>query len=576
MSKAFSKAFMWGSVGITSTGFLFYQLIGGPKFEITYELALSIAYGIPINSLILANWLRKNEIKSFLQPAVENPEISTGVVNLSLSLPILLANPDNIIQYIGGPLVFSWWTNCFLNSLGKFNPPYVKNVLKSVIHNKELVKNLNNYKKLEELLLNQDIYNDPAAVYYHLASLEFEKQNPDFEKAIDYTLKGLEGVKKKNVFEKYEKRFISKILELLGINIKSELNKAFVDLYHENIKRFVKNLNKFVEEKPSIGSKSVRVFALEKVKNSKLNNKKIELETEKAWSSLLEEILNNESSYKSFETIEGKNVYVINSYEFIKKMLILKEGSYEELKKEIENLEFIKKKGLEVVEPIKIVEYDNKFFLAQKYANGETVSELFKKTRNFDLIRNCLRQLKKMQEIFPKNNLNNSFYKTIKKIQNSELAEEVKNLFLKNMYVIFKRGSTNLVFDCDAHLSNFISENAIILDKPSRGYIHAEEDVAKLCGREKIYDNVEDKINEIAEVYKNKDFAETTIIFTAPKAITYTIFELQTEIKYSPEFLENGIKDLEYAQKSKKYSKKEIKSFEEIKKGLFKFQSMVA
>jgi len=174
-----------------------------------------------------------------------------------------------------------------------------------------------------------------------------------------------------------------------------------------------------------------------------------------------------------------------------------------------------------------------------------------------------------MHDIFPKKE-GSSIEKTINKIKNSALEEEIKNAFLENMELIFKN-STGLVFDCDAHLSNFISSEAVILDKPSRGYIHAEEDVAKLYGREKIYDNVEEKINDMVNFYGSEEFAKKTLLFTAPKAITYTLFEMQTEIKHSPSFLEEAIKDIEYSQK-----KKNMVGLEEIKKGLIKLQKIVA
>ncbi len=574
------KAFMWGSIGITSTGLLCNSYFGHGDISLNPEIAQTIIYGVPISALVLSNLFSKN--KSLLEKAVENPELSAGIVNLSLGIPTFFSNPEYGLQVLQGNLLTTGWTYYFLNALKPFNAPYFKSIINSFKLNKNLIKNLSNESALEALLLTQDVYKDPASIYYPLASLEFKKENPDFEKAIDYALKGLESVKKKPLLERLGRRGISKFLDVLKIDVKSDLHKAFVSLHHGNTKGFVKNLNKFVEGSPSIGSKSVRVFALEKTNNSQLASKETKQELANSWNSLLEEILSNPEIYERFQTIEGKPVYTINLYEFMKKMLVLKEGNLEELTDEYENLLKIREKNLEVVDPLKIVEFKGKFFLAQKYANGEQVSEVFEKTRDLTLVQKSIKLTSRLHGIFPKQEKNNSMERTIKKILKSQLPKSLAEKLAQELPLIYKHSSNQSVFDCDAHLDNFIlsQEKLVILDKPSRGYIFPEEDIAKLVDRGNIYVSVEEKLNDVVKNYsKDLKFGLSVLSLTTSKAITYSIYELSRQrIDYSREFLKNAIANLTYLQErhEKEYSLRESNNLESIKKNLTELQNIVA
>ncbi|MBI4918829.1 hypothetical protein HY837_02790, partial [archaeon] len=472
------KAFMWGSVGLTSAGLLYNSAFGHGNISLSPELAQTIIYGVPASALILSNLFAKKD--SLLESAVENPEISAGIINLSLGIPTFFSNPEYGMQVLQGNLLTTGWTYFFLNTLKPFKPPYFKSIIKSFRLNKDLIKNVNNERTLENLFLTQDVYKDPAAIYYPLSSIEFKKENPDFEKAIDYALRGLESVQKKPLVERWGRRGVSKVLDLLKIDVKSDLHKSLVSLHHGNTKEFINNINSFVEKNPSIGSKSVRVFSLEKTNTSKLANEEVKEELVNSWNSLLEEILSKPEIHESFHTIEGKPVYTINLYNFMKKMLVLKEGSYEELKDEYNNLLKIKEKNLEVVEPLKIVEHKGRFFLAQKYANGEQVSEVFEKTRDLSLVQRSIELTSKLHKVFPTQEKNNSLEKTITKILKSQLPKSLAEDLAKEIPLIYKHSSNYSVFDCDSHLDNFIlsGKDLVTLDKPSRGYIFPEEDIA--------------------------------------------------------------------------------------------------
>ena len=578
---------MWGSTGLTSAWLLGNHFLGNqPNYELNNpELRLALAYGLPtiavLASGVYQKYVKKKDLESIIQPAIENKELSVGIFNLIYTMPFLLsADPKvNQISNLASNLIMTYGIHFTLDHLNKFKPPYIKNFLNWIDLLFKIKKNENDLDRCEELINSTNYLQNKEESYSLLANIEMSKKQPDFEKAINYELKALENLETKpNLIQQFS-HYLTEFLRLILPIKKDNLEIAMGALRSSQTKSFITNINKFVEKKPSIGSKSLRVFSLEKVNSSRLKTEQVETELKQSWESLLEEMLNTPNTQESFQTIEGKPVYTINLYDFMKQMLVLKEGNYEELKYEQENLLKIKEQGIGVVEPIKIVEYDSKFFLAQKYANGELVSTAFERTKNLDLIKTILELTKKIHDLFPKKNENNSLKKTVHKILKSKLPTTLKSLLIKDLSVVYKYSSKISVFDCDAHLDNFILSNdqIIVLDKPSRGYIYPEEDYAKLIDRNEIYNNEQEKFEDLSSFCGEKT-AISTFALTTPKALTYAIYEMKFKLKHSLTFLRNAIKNIEYLQNNydSLYSLKELARLINLRKNLVEVQSIVA
>lgn len=580
---------MYGCIGLTSSVLLYNHFNPGiPNYELNYLEKILLAYGVPVLTALgtglYFKHIKKKELGSLLQPAVENKEISTGIFNLTHVLPVALSHDPNLnnLKILSLGLIVTTGVNFTLEHFSKHDPPYLSNCLNWV----ETLINVHKSKDPEEkqeLILSQQYFKDNRTINLLLANLEMQKENPDVEKAINHELIALEDYERKEnpitqVIYSTGQMLLPGARKILGIK-QNHLEEAVGALEYCRTNHFIKHINSFVEEQPSVGSKSLKVFALERIAKSK-KNEKISKELNNSWQSLLDEIFLQPEIHERFRTIEGKPVYTINLYNFMNKMLVLKEGNYEELKDEQDNLLRIKEQKLEVVEPIKIVQHKGKFYLAQKYANGEPISKVFQKTKDLRLVTEALEVTKTLHDFFPKKEKNDSQERTIKKILSSKLPNGLIEDLVRNLSVSYKLASNYTVFDCDAHLDNFIlsDEKIVILDKPSRGYIFPEEDYAKLVDRGQIYESVEQKFEDLIKASGDERISVSTLALTTPKAITYTIYEMNAGIKHSVDFLRNAILNLEFllSKQEKHYSIDELKALESTRFSLENLQSIVA
>lgn len=584
------KAFMYSCVGLSSAVLLNNHFNPGtPNYELNYLEKILLAYGVPaltvLGTGLYIKHVKKKEVESLLQPAVENKEISTGLFNLAHVLPVALSHDPSLnnLKILSLGLFVTTGVNFTLEHFSKHNIPYLSNCLNWVETLIDVYKSKSPEEK-QKMIISQQFFKDERTINLLLANLEMHKENPDIEKAINYELNALQDFGRKEnpltqLIYSTGQVLLPATRKILGVK-QNHLGEAVGALEYQRTNHFIKHINDFVEEKPSVGSKSLRVFALEKIAESNFQNRKISSELKISWESLLNEIMAQPEIHERFRTIEGKPVYTINLYNFMNKMLVLKEGNYEELKDEHDNLLRIKEQNLEVVEPIKIVQHKGKFYLAQKYANGEPISKVFERTKDLKLVTESLEVTKALHDFFPKKEKNDSQERTIKKIMNSKLPRSLIEDITQNLSVAYKLASSYTVFDCDAHLDNFILSNGriVILDKPSRGYIFPEEDYAKLVDRGQIYESIEQKFEDLLKASNNETQSISTLALTTPKAITYTIYEMNNRIVHSVNFLRNAVLNLKFIleKQERYYSSAELKNLAQLKFSLENFQSIVA
>ncbi len=584
------KTFMYGCVGLSSAVLLNNHFNPGiPNYELNYLEKILLAYGFPaltaLGTGLYVKYAKGKNLDSLLQPTVENKEISTGLFNLAHVLPVALSHDPSLnnLKILSLGLFVTTGVNFTLEHFSKHNTPYLSNCLNWVETLVDVYRSKSPEEK-QKMIISQQFFKDKRTINLLLANLEMHKENPDIEKAINHELIALQDFERKEnpltqVIYSAGQVLLPATRKILGIK-KNHLEEAVGALEYRRTNYFIKHINAFVEEKPSVGSKCLRVFALEKIAKSNFQSKKVNSELKNSWDSLLDEIMAQPEIHERFRTIEGKPVYTINLYNFMNKMLVLKEGNYEELKDEHDNLVRIKEQNLEVVDPIKIVQHKGKFYLAQKYANGEPISEVFERTKDLGLVTEALEVTKALHDFFPKKEKNDSQERTIKKIMNSKLPRNLIEEITQNLPVAYKLASSYTVFDCDAHLDNFIlsNERIVILDKPSRGYIFPEEDYAKLVDRGQIYESVEQKFEDLLKASNDEKQSISTLALTTPKAITYTIYEMSTKIKHSVHFLRNAVHNLEFllSKQEKHYSASELQSIDRMRLSLESLQSIVA
>ncbi|MBI2564563.1 hypothetical protein HYV79_01055 [Candidatus Woesearchaeota archaeon] len=545
-----------------------------------------------IPALILSKISKKHSSKS----VVENPELSAGIFyNTAIATSLMFYSQfprelmhikHAIIPFTAGSGIYTYF---FLKNLSKFNQPYIKNFINGLsfalkINKASKQKNTSTLEKLIQEEANR-IYRDPSHYYSQIASTEMQKNNPDIEKVIAYEKKSL-NQKKCSLLDKIVNYPLTLFIEskLFPKYRGHHLGKALYAYKYNDEKTFIQEYHSFINQEQSIASKAAYVFAIEAFLEKKTSNN-LEQEKNIAWKSLIGSIVKEK---QFFESIDNRKVYTVSIHNFLRTMLILREGPKEFLEQEMKNISSIKNAltaNCSVVEPIHISEHNGSYYLVEKFAPGNRLTENLSRSA----LQKSITCTKLIHNAFERKTEKECMKRATEKLRKIELPDDIKNLFASSMSILFDYASNYAVFDCDAHADNFFVQKTkqglriIALDKPSRGYVLPEEDITKLVNGHSFYKQLEQGWNQKKEDICNnydadKKFFYSCASLTPYKALSYAAYSIKFPIKLNNalSFLKNAIFDINMLIEETKPNKKNYSLYKIILKALSQTQSIIA
>lgn len=192
---------------------------------------------------------------------------------------------------------------------------------------------------------------------------------------------------------------------------------------------------------------------------------------------------------KMFERIDNYDVFRLAKGRLLENEVILKGGIRDAnpLERELELsrmlLEKLRGTEFQSVEPITVFDVQDKYYLAERHAPGERLSDYVTRTGDLDAMRKAARHLGVIHSVMPANGKRHDPREKISR-RLKVLPPATAQIIWDNIDFVFQKyDDYPVVFDKDGHNENFyVGEKgeSISLDVEDRGVVCPQEDVARL------------------------------------------------------------------------------------------------
>lgn len=394
-------------------------------------------------------------------------------------------------------------------------------------------------------------------------------------------------------FNYVKSRDIAKFLEEWN-NYGRKDNLAVKAAYVMTLERLVQESESILAEMNKQQQVDLRRNLIADVRDFRDTDDLLRLKIDKEWQRFLNYLIEHYEFSNIVTEAEKKRILTVNLYDALRLMLRFKgAGSRVELEDEMQLLNELKSisdnKRFKVVDPIRVFQSGDLYYLAEKFVNGRTMSDYLKQEKDLDKLRLAVDYTSLVHaRVMPRFPRKDYLADLIKKLQSSRLPDRLKCGIIDNIgFMLRDFNDEDIVFDRDAIPDNYIfgeDGNIYAIDLANRGSTHAEMDLTKLLNRDLIFSldkkGDEQKQEIIIATYvpgfnsrskrqiKEDYFYRRLIASTAYKSMLYFIFAQKhapDRLERAREFLQNGAHDLELLVErfGSKYSTSEI---EQIKR----------
>lgn len=590
----------------TNLPFMFSSLFGAPFiFLLAINKHNNYKYNNPKDSSVY---------ESLTETALKNKFSFMTAVNISAFLCFFLSGRKefstvhshvNFISQTFPPLLASSFCNYYLSNIKQAKRPYLINYLRTVnlqikFHKKISEQKWDDAKQIIELEL-KEISNVSDFMYTSLAQKYISSKDCNYEefiKSVDLSIKALPNYYKNyyshpvNIFLP----FVENLLKKTNVICDDDFDSAFSNLGWLDFFNYFKKFDFLLQKNPNFGLIAIYCLTNDKlyenwsyvkdnISKRKMKNLRIYLSSqvegddiqqllcskvEKEWQRFTESLITKTDISKSLENIEGKKVYSIALYDFLKTMLTVKEGDKKYLESESNNLLFLKSRttnvNFEAAVPLKIVELNENNYLIEKHSNGIRLTEFLQNKIDYDILLKVVQYLKFMHENLPcPDDKINPYVELKSKITALNISDSLKQDLYDGARITLKHLSKKRVFDCDAHSDNwFVSgEKIIAIDKPTRNGVPPEYDLNKLLNRGP---EIKEKEKLVASYASDELFLFSFYNSSLIKALSYFVYSMHHSSKahHAVNFLNNTSKDLDTLKHSysEMYSRDEIHMLE--------------
>lgn len=340
------------------------------------------------------------------------------------------------------------------------------------------------------------------------------------------------------------------------------------------LERLVQNGRIILAEMNGQQKTNLRTSLIADINDFKDTEELLRLKIDKEWQRFLSYLIEHYEFLTITTEAEKRRILTVNLYDALKLMLRFKESSSRiELEDEMQLLDDVRlildNNRFKVVDPLRVFQSGNSYYLAEKFVNGKTISDYLLLEKDFDVLKLAVDYTALIHaRIMPRFPRKNYLADLIKKLESGGLPDRLKQGIIDNVgFLLRDFNDEDIVFDRDAIPDNYIfgeDRNIYAIDLANRGSTHAEMDLTKLLNRDLIFsldkkgDEQKQEIivatyvprfnsrskRQINEAY----FYRRLIASTAYKAILYFVFAQKhapDRLERAREFLHNGAHDLE-------------------------------